>query len=332
MTDPQKMRALSDPRLLIPFLQVKVQTAKDYGATVVSYVDARDKGTIADNVLGPGNWSNRITHPPVKVGDRDWMATAVVRIGDIEHEDTGGGTGDITTGAKGAASDAIKRAWVHFGLGRALYYLSKQSRVKTYKWERNGREGYDVSNDDKARIRALWVAELEEMGKAWERNTLAMGESPNDDEGIDADAVTIPAEVTEKLEAVAHQMVAQMAGIEQDEPLPFDPQTGEVVEKPKHDSNASLDMAVTAIQSYVAVLHRDNPADYVVFTKEQISDALGKANIKLGDYRRDPEAVCRVVADASNLAALNAYTKGEVPNHPHPKGPDMTRRKKEVAA
>ncbi|MCC6271098.1 MAG: hypothetical protein IT190_07460 [Microbacteriaceae bacterium] len=299
------MRALSDPRLLIPHLQVKVQTAKEWGATVVGYVDARDKGIIADNVLGPGVWSNELTEKPHQIGDRGWIASARVTVDGVSHEDTGTGTGDLETGAKGAASDAIKRAWVHFGLGRALYFLSKQNKVKV--WQRKDGK-YDVSAEEKARVREEWVTELLAMGVQWERNTLSLETPTGDDEPDPAPVATVPVES-----------------------LPFDATTGEVIEQPKHDSNASLDMAVTAIQSYVAVLHRDNPADYVVFTKEQISDALGKANIKLGDYRRDPEAVCRVVADASNLAALNAYTKGEVPNHPQPKGPDMSRRKREAA-
>lgn len=107
-----------------------------FSAMALAYIDARDVMDTFDRVCGPENWQDRYTETPrgriiceigIKVSD-DW----------VWKSDGAGET--AVEGEKGGISDALKRAAVHWGVGRYLYRLSspwvacevKQKNGKTY--------------------------------------------------------------------------------------------------------------------------------------------------------------------------------------------------------
>lgn len=304
-TTPQ-LHSLGDPRHLIPFLQVKVQTANQNGAMIVSYVDARDKGEIADRVLGPGNWSNRLTQHPVCVGgsgeQREWVASASVTVGRMIHEDSGSGTGGLENGMKGAASDAIKRAWVHFGLGRPLYYLSRQW-ADTFQ---NKRGKWDVSNQEKERIKQLWIKELEQMGTEWEAKM-----SPS-----------LPAEVdepepTEPTAAPEPKPMSMMIG--GDEPVVTE-------ERPRP---SSTDDALTIMKAFVDSVWQSNKLDYVRLTKDDIVDLLQRQDPQVTPkmFKADPDTIYDLIKLEMKERADLAYATGQTADKPEVEaGPNMSGR------
>ena len=101
----------------------RAQTVVDGGgkgvrALALAYLDSRDVQDRLDSVLGPENWQSKHYDANGK------MACSIgVKIGDewIWKSDGAGDT-DVEK-EKGAFSDALKRAAVHWGIGRYLYDL-----------------------------------------------------------------------------------------------------------------------------------------------------------------------------------------------------------------
>lgn len=86
-------------------------------AQILAYKDARADMRIADEVLGPENWqctfqrdsaSSMICNIGVKINN-EWVWKAY------------NGSASNFESDKGTASDAFKRAWVMWGIGRNLY-------------------------------------------------------------------------------------------------------------------------------------------------------------------------------------------------------------------
>lgn len=79
----------------------------------LAYIDARDVMERLDSVVGPEHWQDEYTEGP---SGRVFCHLTIhgIRKGD------GAGATDVE-GAKGAISDAFKRAAVKFGIGRYLY-------------------------------------------------------------------------------------------------------------------------------------------------------------------------------------------------------------------
>ena len=316
-----QLHRLGDPRHLIPFLQVKVQTANQNGAMIVSYVDARDKGEIADRVLGPGNWSNRISQHPVCVGgsdeQREWVASATVTVGRMIHEDSGSGTGGLENGMKGAASDAIKRAWVHFGLGRPLYYLSRQW-ADTFQ---NARGKWDVSKQEKERIKQLWIKELEQMGVEWEQKL-----SPHLPDEVEAPepepAPVVPPAAPEPPADEPRPMSMMIGGEEEDAPTP---------EQPKP---SKLDDALAVMHAYCATVHQQAPLDTVALSRDDIVAVLQKQipPVTLKSFNEDPDRIYDALKVEMKERADLAYATGQTPQYPDvPAGPNMSKRRREAA-
>lgn len=318
-----QLHRLGDPRHLIPFLQVKVQTANQNGAMIVSYVDARDKGEIADRVLGPGNWSNRISQHPVCVGgsgeQREWVASATVTVGKMIHEDSGSGTGGLENGMKGAASDAIKRAWVHFGLGRPLYYLSRQW-ADTFQ---NARGKWDVSKQEKERIKNLWIDELERMGVEWEQKL-----SPHLPDEVEAPEPTpepapvVPPTAPEPPADGLKPMSMMIGGEDEVAPAPEQP-------KPSR-----LDDALAVMEAYCATVHQQLPLETVALDRDKIVAVLQKQvpPVTLKSFNEDPDRIYDALKQEMRDLADLAYAAGQTPNKPEVEaGPNMSRRRKEAA-
>ena len=87
---------------------------------VLAYLTSRAVMERLDEVFGVGGWSHSIRE--ISLGGSFGVA-CVIRAGGCEHEDVAE-CSDIEA-LKGAASGALKRAAVHFGVGRYLYFLEE---------------------------------------------------------------------------------------------------------------------------------------------------------------------------------------------------------------
>lgn len=101
------------------YWRIGATTADKSRGMALAYIDARAVMDRLDEVCGPENWQKRYSHADakticeigIKIGNEwVWKADGA---GDTDHE-----------AAKGALSDAFKRAGVVWGIGRYLYDLS----------------------------------------------------------------------------------------------------------------------------------------------------------------------------------------------------------------
>lgn len=119
-------------RLAAPFdpdvIDWKPQTVKGDRALAVAYIDARAVGSRLDEVLGVFGWETRFEdHPSGSVichlTVHDAESGRSVTKSDVGTPSDQPDKGDKL---KAAYSDALKRAAVHFGVGRYLYQLPSQ--------------------------------------------------------------------------------------------------------------------------------------------------------------------------------------------------------------
>lgn len=129
------MKALADffPSSSLGWLAVSVSRDKDL-ALALPYIDARDVMDRLDSVLGPLNWQDSYD----LLSDGLVRCRLSIRVGGewITKEDAGGSNVqdnednkkavDKAKMLKSAFSDAMKRAAVHFGIGRYLYRFPDQ--------------------------------------------------------------------------------------------------------------------------------------------------------------------------------------------------------------
>lgn len=95
-------------------------------ALALAYVDARAVQDRLDDVLGIGGWQSRLI--PLEDGCLICELTLLISEEWITRSDVGEPNdhgGSAENKRKGAASDALKRAAVRFGIGRYLYELDK---------------------------------------------------------------------------------------------------------------------------------------------------------------------------------------------------------------
>jgi len=95
--------------------RVSEQTGK---GQVVAYIDARLVQDRLDTVVGPGEWTFEWEPIVVEKGDVQ-VAKGTLTIHGVAKSDVG--TASNFEASKGCVSDALKRAAVHFGIGRYLY-------------------------------------------------------------------------------------------------------------------------------------------------------------------------------------------------------------------
>ena len=129
----------------------RVQSANQYGANCVAYIDARQVQDLLDEVVGAENWqckyeehkNNMFCSIGVNI-DKTKMNPVFIWKSDC-------GTESQVEKQKGEASDAFKRAAVMWGIGRFLY-SKKIAKLKTIqqnnKWipvDENGKKIWDIS-------------------------------------------------------------------------------------------------------------------------------------------------------------------------------------------
>lgn len=89
---------------------------KPIKASCVAYIDARDVMDLLDEVCGAENWQSKF-----QIIRNNLFCTLLIKVGGEWIEKTDIGTPSQTEADKGEASDAFKRAAVHWGIGRFLY-------------------------------------------------------------------------------------------------------------------------------------------------------------------------------------------------------------------
>jgi hypothetical protein len=89
-------------------------------AMALPYIDARNVMRRLDQVVGPGNWSFDFD---LLSGDGKMVRGRLTVLGVTKCDAGEGGSEDEVL--KSAVSDALKRAAVHFGIGRYLYHLPR---------------------------------------------------------------------------------------------------------------------------------------------------------------------------------------------------------------
>jgi len=115
----------------IPF-KWRVQSANQWGASCVAYIDARDCQDILDQVCGQENWQTIYYESAgllfckvgIKIEEDEWVWKSNTGAESKVEKD------------KGLVSDAFKRACVEWGIGRFLY---RKTIVKLPVKEKNGR-------------------------------------------------------------------------------------------------------------------------------------------------------------------------------------------------
>ena len=107
---------LSDLKKELPY-KWRVQSANQWGANCVAYIDARDVQDILDDVCGQENWQ-------VKYEEHKGNLFALIGIlvNNTWAWKSDCGTESAVEKQKGEASDAFKRAAVMWGVGRFLYF------------------------------------------------------------------------------------------------------------------------------------------------------------------------------------------------------------------
>lgn len=115
-------RALAEP-FPAAAISWKAQAVSKSGdrALAVAYIDARDVMDRLDEAVGPQGWSD--SYRVVTVAGESAVECTLTVLG-VSKTDVGT-PGDSADRAKGAYSDAFKRAAVRFGIGRYLYRLPK---------------------------------------------------------------------------------------------------------------------------------------------------------------------------------------------------------------
>lgn len=111
----------------------KVQTKSKGGSNMacVAYIDARDVMNLLDEVVSPENWKTEYKEVHVKRSDSSIcgsiQCTLYIKINNewVGKTDTGENSNNKDT-LKDDYSDALKRASVHWGVGRFLYDLPIQ--------------------------------------------------------------------------------------------------------------------------------------------------------------------------------------------------------------
>ena len=90
-----------------------------------AFITAREVMARLDLVFGPGGWTSSVV--PFEVGKEPGFVCRITA-GGVYHEDVA----DLTDveAVKGGASGAMKRAAVHFGIGRYLYDLPKGGYIQ----------------------------------------------------------------------------------------------------------------------------------------------------------------------------------------------------------
>ena len=111
---------IEDLKKELPF-KWRVQSANEWGATCVAYIDARDVQDLLDEVVGAELWQCRYEEHKGNLFCSIGICNVDLDAQWVWKSDCG--TESNVEKQKGEASDAFKRAAVMWGVGRFLYAL-----------------------------------------------------------------------------------------------------------------------------------------------------------------------------------------------------------------
>lgn len=125
---------------------------------VFAYIDARTVMERLDRAVGPGNWTDH--YEPVYLGEHGGIKCSLTVLGVTKEgigddSATGGNPGNEL---KAAFSDALKRAAVHFGIGRYLYALGQH-------WVPCHVQGKRLVLDDRPELPSWAIPDGDEAGE-----------------------------------------------------------------------------------------------------------------------------------------------------------------------
>lgn len=92
----------------------------------VAFIDARSVMSRLDHVVGSGNWGNSFREVTVAGQHGVECSLTVMGVTKCDIGEIGGAGGGKADPLKMAYSDGLKRAGVHFGIGRYLYELDQE--------------------------------------------------------------------------------------------------------------------------------------------------------------------------------------------------------------
>lgn len=133
-------------------IDVKPQTVKENGFSLLLYKNARVDMDVLDETVGAMNWQRKHSRE---------NANCIVSIYDedkkiwVEKEDTG--TESFTEKEKGLASDSFKRACFNWGIGRELY-TSPFIWISDSKYIKKNKEG-KLTLTDKFSVKEITVVD-----------------------------------------------------------------------------------------------------------------------------------------------------------------------------
>ena len=133
-------------------IDVKPQTVKENGFSLLLYKNARVDMDVLDETVGAMNWQRKHSRE---------NANCIVSIYDedkkiwVEKEDTG--TESFTEKEKGLASDSFKRACFNWGIGRELY-TSPFIWISDSKYIKKNKEG-KLALTDKFSVKEITVVD-----------------------------------------------------------------------------------------------------------------------------------------------------------------------------
>lgn len=116
-------------KLLEPFDPADVEwragsfSEKSNKAMALAYITARAVMNRLDEVVGPENWQDSYEAISGADGDRGYICTIYIKIGDEWVSKSDGANESTFESVKGGLSDSFKRAGIKWGIGRYLYKL-----------------------------------------------------------------------------------------------------------------------------------------------------------------------------------------------------------------
>ena len=138
---------IAEQKLKRPFPVSKLKWRKGHGGSGdLVYIDARDVMTRLDEVCGPDLWQNKFDF----IGGR-MICTIYIWSNTLKEwiAKSDGADDSQIEGAKGGCSDSFKRAAVHWGVARYLYYKGAfDENRKPAPWATP--EGYDEIMDKRS--------------------------------------------------------------------------------------------------------------------------------------------------------------------------------------
>lgn len=169
-------------------IEVRPQTIKQNGFSVLLYKNARADMNVLDECFGPENWQRKHT-----VINNNLFCSVQIWDGEkglwIEKQDVG--VPSNAEAEKGEASDAFKRACTNIGIGRELYTAPKFMWINAKKGEifangKNFKLGYNVKlhvaaiEYDNNKITGLQIRDQNDMVRYTLGNAVPHQETKNE--------------------------------------------------------------------------------------------------------------------------------------------------------